>query len=212
MAPLEDRRVISPVIAASLEVTLNRFLRLDPDSAPRLAALDGKTVAIELEGLNQQFYLRFAVDTVQVTDRDDGTAVLWVRGTPLALFQQWRNESLQDRNRITVEGDSDVARKFQRLWVGMDIDWEDQLAKGLGDPIAHQLGNVWRSFRSWGQRVSAVVAANSTEYLQHELGALPPSHAVEQFLNDIDILREDADRLAARIERLRQHLAPAGLG
>ena len=74
------------------------------------------------------------------------------------------------------------------------------------------IDKAWRSLRGWGRRVSAVVSANSTEYLQHELGALPPSHVVERFLHDVDILREDADRLAVRVERLRQRLAPGGLG
>lgn len=203
---------MSSVIAAGLEAALNRFLRLDPDSASRLMALDGKTIAIELEGLNQQFYLRFGPDNVQVMDHDDGTAIVRVRGAPLALLQQWRGKSLRDSRQITIAGDSTVAREFQLLLARLDIDWEEQLAKRLGDPIARQLGNIWRSFQDWGQRSSAVAAANSAEYLQYEVRALPPSHAVERFLSDVDSLREDADRLAARIERLRQQLAPGRLG
>lgn len=203
---------MSSVIAAGLEAALNRFLRLDPDSTSRLMALEGKTIAIELEGLNQQFCLRFGSDHIQVMDHDDGTAIVRVRGAPLALLQQWRSPSLRDSSRITIAGDSTVAREFQLLLTRLDVDWEEQLAKRLGDPIAHQLGNIWRSFQDWGQRTSAVAAANSTEYLQYEVRALPPGHAVERFLSDVDILREDADRLAARIERLRQHLAPGRLG
>lgn len=212
MAYLEDSHMISPVIVTGLESALNQVLRLDPDSASRLAALDGKTVAVEVEGLEQRFYLRFAAEGVRVMDHDEGTAVVWIRGTPLALLRQWRRQSFQDSRQIKVEGNSDVAREVQLLLARLDIDWEEQLAKRFGDPIAHQLGNVWRSLRGWGRRVSAVVSANSTEYLQHELGALPPSHVVERFLHDVDILREDADRLAVRVERLRQRLAPGGLG
>lgn len=54
MAYLEDSHMISPVIVTGLESALNQVLRLDPDSASRLAALDGKTVAVEVEGLEQQ--------------------------------------------------------------------------------------------------------------------------------------------------------------
>jgi len=33
---------------------------------------------------------------------------------------------------------------------------------------------------------------------------LPPRQAIEQFLHAVDLLREDVDRLAARVERLRR--------
>ena len=48
MAYLEDSHMISPVIVTGLESALNQVLRLDPDSASRLAALDVKTVAVEV--------------------------------------------------------------------------------------------------------------------------------------------------------------------
>jgi len=36
---------------------------------------------------------------------------------------------------------------------------------------------------------------------------LPPRHAVERFMNEVDQAREGADRLTARIERLRRRMA-----
>ena len=117
--------MISPVIVTGLEAALNQVLRLDPDSASRLAALDGKTVAVEVEGLEQRFYLRFAAEGVRVMDDDEGTAVVWIRGTPLALLRQWRRQSLQDSRQIKVEGNSDVAREVQLLLARLDIDWEE---------------------------------------------------------------------------------------
>lgn len=89
----------------------------------------------------------------------------------------------------------------------MDVDWEEQLSKAVGDVAAHQLGNLWRGLRGWGRRSADTLVRDGVEYLQQELHALPPRPAVEQFLSAVDTLREDADRLTARIERLRRRTA-----
>ena len=49
---------------------------------------------------------------------------------------------------------------------------------------------------------------DGSEYLQQEALLLPARPALEQFLREVDILREDADRLAARVARLRQRMMP----
>ena len=194
------------VIAAGLETALNRYLRLDPDILPRLAALDGTVIAIEPEGVGLSFYLLPGASGIRVMDRYEGESTVRIRATPLALARQWRGQRVAG-GEIAVEGDVAVGREFQAILAQLDIDWEEQLSKVVGAAVAHQLGNLWRGFRGWGRRTSDILLRDGAEYLQQELRALPPRHAVEQFLSAVDTLREDADRLAARIERLRRHLA-----
>ena len=194
------------IIATRLESALNHYLRLDPDSLPRLARLEGKVVAVELVGFGQCFYMLASAGRIRVTSRHEGEPSVWIRGTPLALFQQWRDVAGDGRDLI-IEGDTAVAAQLRALLARLDIDWEEQLARRAGDAVAHQLGNFWRGLRGWKRRTSAVLARDGAEYLQQELRALPPPHAVERFLSAVDTLREDADRLAARVERLRRHVA-----
>ncbi|MFO1371724.1 MAG: SCP2 sterol-binding domain-containing protein [Candidatus Competibacteraceae bacterium] len=194
------------VIAAGLETAFNQYLRLDPDVLPRLAALNGRIIAIEAEGLGVSFYLLPGVGGVQVVDQYDGEPTVRIRGTPLALVQQWRGQRAASGD-IIVEGDAVVGREFQAILAQMDIDWEEHLSRVVGDAVAHQLSNLWQGFRTWGRRAGDLLRRDSAEYLQYELQALPPRHAVEQFLNAVDTLREDADRLAARVERLRWRLS-----
>lgn len=201
-----DFRVIPAVIVAGLEAAFNRYLRLDPDIPPRLAALDGKVIALELEGLGQICYLLPGVDGVRVVERHEGEPSVWIRGTPLALVRRLGGGPAVGGD-VAIEGDAAVGQAFQSLLAQVDIDWEEQLSKAVGDAAAHQLGNLWRDLRGWGRRTSDVLARDGVEYLQQEVRALPPRHAVEQFLSAVDTLREDADRLAARIERLRRRAA-----
>lgn len=198
--------MIPAAFVAGLEVAFNRYLQLDPDIPPRLAALDGEVIAVELDGLNQAFYLLPGIDGVRVMDRHEGTPSVWIQGTPLALLRQWRSGPAVDGD-VTIEGDVTVGREFQAILMRMDIDWEEQLSKAVGDVAAHQLGNLWRGLRGWGRRSADTLVRDGVEYLQQELRALPPRPVVEQFLSAVDTLREDADRLTARIERLRRRTA-----
>ena len=202
----ENYRVTPAVIAAGLETVLNPVLRLDPDTQARLAALDGKAIAIEPEGLGMTLYLLPGVHGIRVLDQYAGEPTVRIRGAPLALARQWRGRGTTGGD-VTIEGDAAVGREFQTALAQLDIDWEEQLSRLLGDAAAHQIGRFWREFQSWGRQTGDLLGRNTGEYLQHELRLLPPRPAVEQFLSAVDILREDTDRLAARIERLRRRLA-----
>lgn len=194
------------VIAVGLETAFNRYLRLDPDSLPQWAVLDGAVIAVELDDLGTSFYLLPGTAGVRVIDRYEGEPAVQIRGTLVALARYWRGRRVSG-DEIAVEGDAAVAREFQAILARMEIDWEEQLSTVIGDVAARQLGNLWRHVRGWGQRVGDILLRDGAEYLQHELRALPPRHAVEQFLSAVDTLREDTDRLTARIERLRRRAA-----
>lgn len=194
------------VIAAGLETALNQVLRLDPEISPGLAGLNGTVIAIEPEGLGMTFYLLPGIDGIRVVDRYDGEPTVRIRGAPLALARRWRGHRSAGDD-ISVEGDPAVGREFQAILAQLDIDWEEQLSKVVGDVAAHQLGKLWRGFRAWSRRTSDTLLRDGGEYLQQELRALPPRPVVERFLSAVDVLREDTDRLAARIERLRRRVA-----
>ena len=57
------------IIAAGLEAALDQVLRLDPDIRSRLAALEGKVIAIEPEGLGLTLYLLPGVTGIRVVRR-----------------------------------------------------------------------------------------------------------------------------------------------
>ncbi|MDG4549596.1 MAG: SCP2 sterol-binding domain-containing protein [Candidatus Contendobacter sp.] len=193
----------SAVIATRLETLLNLVLRLDPDTQARLAALEGSVIAIKLEGFGLTLYLLPGAHGIRVLDQHAGEPTVHIRGSLLALARQWRGQKTAGDG-ITIEGDTAVGREFQTALARLDIDWEEPLSRLFGDSTAHRIGRFWREFQTWGQRTGDRLGHNGGEYLQHELRVLPPRPAVEQFLSAVDTLREDTDRLAARIERLRR--------
>jgi ubiquinone biosynthesis protein UbiJ len=191
-------------MAVGLEALLGPLLRLDPEIPPRMAALDGAVIAIEVEGLGLRVYLLPGANGIRVMDRYEGKPTVRIRGAPLALARQVFGQRASGE--IEVEGDVAVGREFQTILARLDIDWEELGSGIVGDAAAHQLGRFWRGLRDWRQRTGDTLRRDGIEYLQQELRALPPRTAVEQFLGAVDTLREDADRLNARLERLRRRL------
>ncbi len=191
------------VTAASLETALNLVLRLDPEILPRLGTLSGHVIAIEPSGMAMTFYLLPKPGGIQVMDRCETEPSVRIRATPAALFRQWRGRRAGG-GEIVIEGDVGVGREFQTILARLDIDWEEQLSRVVGDVVARRLGGLWDGLRAWSGRTGDVLLRDGGEYLQQELRVLPPRQAIEQFLNAVDLLREDADRLAARVERLRR--------
>ena len=136
----------SLVMAAGLETACNQMLRLDPEILVQLAALDGAVIAIELQGLGLCLYLFPGPGGLRVAEDYAGEPTVRIRGTPLALARQWRGQ--RDPG-VSIEGDAATGRAFQAVLVRVNIDWEEQFSRWLGDAAAHQLGRVRRGLRQW---------------------------------------------------------------
>ena len=78
----------------------------------------------------------------------------------------------------------------------------------IGDVAAHRLGRLARGALGWGRNAAATLLQDAGEYFSHERADLVSREEGEQFLRGVDALREDIDRLEARITLLAQRLAP----
>jgi ubiquinone biosynthesis protein UbiJ len=95
----------------------------------------------------------------------------------------------------------------RRLYLNLDLDWEEPLARLFGDPLGHELGRAARAAFAWHRQALKTFGLNTAEYLQEEARLLPVRDEVEAFLNGVDGVRADVDRLAARLQRLQDKLS-----
>ena len=194
------------LFGAAIESSLNKYLQLDPEALPRFAALEGKIVAIEVSGLNQQLFLFPSADGFMVLMDFDGEADAMIRGTPLALAKLGMAEDARDllfNGEVEISGDTRVANQFNKLLSQLNIDWEELLAQSIGDIAAHKMGNVFRDMGQWIKRSSQSVNLDVGEYLQEEIHLSPANAELRNFIQQVDEVREAADRLAARIDNLK---------
>jgi ubiquinone biosynthesis protein UbiJ len=119
-----------------------------------------------------------------------------------------RDESARQlfSGRVRLSGDTELAQRFGNALAGLDIDWEEQLSRLTGDVIAHQLGRQVRRGRDYARTLGKTVDLDLGEYLTEELRVLPSRNEAEAQFDEIDRLRDDVERAAARLERLQRRL------
>lgn len=185
----------------------NRILRLDPESLKRLGDFEGKVIALALKSApSPTLYVRPSAEGFHLLTTYDGDTDVTLHGTLPAFMRLAAGgpaAELMATTELTIEGDLDLGRRFQRFLAGIYIDWEEQAARVIGDIAAHKLGNVARDLAAWRRHATQALSADITEYLQEESRVLAPSTRVDTFLQAIDQLRADADRLEARVRRLQ---------
>jgi ubiquinone biosynthesis accessory factor UbiJ len=201
---------VSAAAFATLEQLINQAIRLDPESPARLAPMHGQVIELQLTGLGLSLFLIPEPQGIQLLSAFDGIPDATLRGSPLNLARMRGSRASADQlfsGSVEIMGDTHLAHRFGEFLSTLDIDWEEQLSRLTGDVVAHEIGNLTRHLFSWGEQRTRTFEQNLREYLQEELRLLPARAEMEPWLSDIDCLRDDVERLDARIQRLQDKLA-----
>jgi ubiquinone biosynthesis protein UbiJ len=189
-----------------LENALNRYLALDPEFPRRLDRLHDKTMKLEIAGMRLDVYITIAQRRVKLHEFHAAMPDVTVRGTPLGLLTSLRAEDPLEpvhSGAVELQGDVQLARDMKNIFALLDIDWEEMFARALGDWPAHQIGILAGQFRQWRARSHESVQRSVGEYLQEESRLLPARIEIQNFITEVDAMREALDRLEARMSHLQ---------
>jgi ubiquinone biosynthesis protein UbiJ len=187
-----------------LATVLNRNVAQSQRTSTLVTQLEGRVLALALEGTPITLFFKVSTGRVTIDTRHEGTTDARLAGTPLGLLSL-AGAGAADRMRsagIRIDGDAEVAQRFQALLQQAQPDFEEELSRVIGDVAAHQVANVARGFLDWGRKAADSFSQNVAEYLQEEGRDVPTRVELEEFLESVDHLREAADRLEARLTRL----------
>jgi len=186
-----------------LESVINRYLALDPEMLGKLAEFDGKVIKLEMTGINKTLYMLPNEAGIQVLAEYDGDADTVLRGTPISLFKMSlvsNAANLLLKGEIEISGDTRLGHRFKNVFSQMDIDWSEPLAGLLGDSLAYQLQQTGSKLGRWGKQSVKSVSSSFSEYLQEESRDVVTETELEIFNENVDRLRNDVDRLQAKID------------
>jgi ubiquinone biosynthesis protein UbiJ len=195
---------------AALEKAINQALKLDSASYKKLGALDGKIFRIDLDGPDLQFFILPSESTLMLMGHYEGAATTQVRGYPsdfVELLTANDAGSALINGNITLKGDSASLLELQAILHNLDLDWEAELAKVVGDIPAHQIGKAVRTGLQWGKQTHNSIMRQVEEYIHEEGRLLPPRAEIDDFFADVSKLTDDSNRLAAKIAKLSRTLA-----
>jgi len=188
-----------------IESELNRCIGESTAARELLVRLDGTSFAVHVEGLGLTAVLRADGEQLRIgSDAAGATATL--RATPFDLLRLLRAEGVSGvkRTRADLSGDLEVAERYARMLKLARPDLEGEVAKWLGDVPAHALGEAVRGMGAWLARAGAALRMNTAEYLQEESRAVPAPLEAQAFYADVERLRDDVERAAARLARLER--------
>lgn len=192
-----------------LEPALNQVLALDPDLEQFLKPLSGKVIAIAFKSDQPLIYICPADTRIQLLDHYDGKVDTTLTGSPAAFIKIALSKTpatVLSSGEIIMTGDTHTGRQFQALFEQLDLDWEGLLARASGDVVAHKLGQLLKGGQSWLNESLQTFQLNTAEFLQEESRTVPAPPEVDHHYQAINRLRDDSERLAARIDRLQSTL------
>lgn len=200
-----------------LEEALNRNVAESRKAQALCRQLDGRTVSLAVTGTPLEFFVSARDGRLSLTPNNAGAAAdASLSGSPISLLALAgpRGEGALRGGGVRIEGDAEVAQKFRELLSLAKPDFEEELARVIGDVGARRVANIARDVLEWGRKASGSLARNVVEYLQEEGRDLPTRVEADEFLDSVDRLRDDAERLEARLARLvnRGAGAPATRG
>lgn len=194
-----------------LATLLNRNVAQSSRARAAAERLEGRVLSLVLEGTPLTLFFRINDGSVAIGTRHEGEVDASISGTPLAMLSM-AGPGAEERFRgsgIRIAGDAEVAQRFRELLQHAQPDFEEELARVVGDVAAHQVANLARGFLDWGRKAAGSLSMNVAEYLQEEGRDVPTRVELDEFLESVDQLRDATDRLEARLARLESQRGSA---
>jgi ubiquinone biosynthesis protein UbiJ len=179
-----------------------------PRAASLLTELAGHTLGLQLLGTPLSFIVQSDGQTLHLHPSAPADAT--IIGAPLSLLALAADDpqAVISRGDVRIEGDAQIAQQFRELAMLLRPDLEAGLSRLFGRSGAHIAMLGLRAARDWARATAWTATQNVAEYLAHERGDLVSRTEAEHFLRGVDQLREQTDRLDARLQQLEDRTKP----
>lgn len=197
--------LLQTAVLLPLEAMMNGMLALDAASRGRMAAMEGKTLAVLATQPQLALYINVRSSKLRLASLFERPATATLRGPARSLLRLL----LQDETPaslasfgVELQGSTGFMQDLQLLLRDLDPDWEFHLGRLIGDlPVSALAKGIDTGVAFAGSTLSAA-RDNVREYLVHESGLLPARSQVDQFQTSVLELQVRLDRLQARLNLL----------
>lgn len=192
-------------LAFAIEQGIATVLKLDEHTKQSLSSINGKVIRVEVSSPALVFHLIVVDGAVDVEGNFDAVPDTTISGRASDLISLRSANDALYTGQVKISGDMAVGEQLRSIISNIDIDVEAVVAPITGDVIAHQIGRVGSTLSAWFADTGSSLKRNTSEYLQEEAELLAPNSEVKRFSDEVDNLREQADRLAARLQIIEKN-------
>ncbi len=206
-----NRQSLLPtLVTEQLERVANRALHYAPLTRLQLQKLQGKSFGIELQRPHFPLLISVTRKGLLFQSHWEGSADAGIRGPAVALLRQLRQDNTTPaalmRGGIEIIGDPQLVQQFVKVLKDLDLDLESALGDLIGDVAAHQISEIARTGLDWLGRAGKTLLQQSRNFLAEERNVVITPRQFSRFRDDVEALREDTDRLEARLRQLQQQV------
>lgn len=208
--------LINSAILSALQTLLNHLLSLDSQITKKLKSISGKSLAVHCKSPELIVTLQICDDRIllfrkEVTERDNkpsneqpaaDTTITGSASSLLKLVATKNTAALRDDG-IVITGDTALLTSLQEILRDLDVDWEYQLSKFIGDIPTQAVSDGVTATRNFTRRTSSNLQQDVSDYLLEERKFFPLISELEDFYFSIDALRMRLDRLESRVKHLQ---------
>jgi ubiquinone biosynthesis protein UbiJ len=186
--------VVQPSIAA-----LNHLLTQNSWALPRLARFAGMTARFDIAPFS--FACTILQDgMLRAADADSSADALCVIAPSLLPRLVLHDENAHTE--IRSEGDAELLKEIFFLSRNLNWDAAEDLSHVTGDIAAERIVQTVQSAQQQLREAAVNFSRAAAEYLTEERPLLAKPLQVSAFMQQVDVLRDDAARLEQRIGRL----------
>lgn len=193
-----------------LELASNKTLEYDPSTRARLEKLLGKTMSLRIKPIEPSISITPHADGLEFTHKTPDHVDVSLTATIPAMIKISRDgmeEADLQPGELEIVGDPIVGQRFAQIIADLNINWEALLADHLGESPAHFITTTAGHAKEFAQESQHRFKHFLTDLLKNDLEVIVEQEDVNHFLDDVDTLRADTDRLIARLKRLQRHQA-----
>lgn len=201
--------MLGAALLAGAEAGLNKVLALDATALPRLAALQGRVIAVDCTAPALRLFLLPGADGLRLAGHWEAPADCTLRapaGRLLELAVRRDKSAVLHAPDVELDGHSACLLDLAAILQDLELDWEGALAEWLGPLGAVTLARPLQGAGQWSGDALASLRLNLADWLAEEARLLAGRQEAEARFAELDDLKLALDRLEARSERLARRL------
>jgi ubiquinone biosynthesis protein UbiJ len=184
---------------------INHVLIAEPWAMAELARHAGKVILLKLPVGNLYFELTPEGSLVSLADFDAPTLELDVSAEVVSALTGGSGGLRENAMKsVKIAGDADLAQLLGRLAGQIRWEYEEDLARFIGDAPANFVVRQGKRLISAGQSAATDLLENVVEYVSEERKVLLNKRDFMIRKNELSVLRDAVDRMEKRIQLLER--------
>ncbi len=183
--------------------SIELLLKLDPQAKSLLARIDGKSLTVNMTDIHTSITLT-AKDRNLIASNDESENVL--SGTSSKILELVFNKNLQEQlidKTLDYQGSLSDIKQFYSFFGAIHIDIIYQISKATSPRVANLIEKPFNKTKDFIKTSRKETILDIKEYLTEEKRVLISKNEMNIFFRNVQKLREDLDRIEAKINLLQ---------